>query len=63
MKRKPKALPRVSETVTMRFHVDTLAEVEKWMARQPDRPTRNQAIVRLTAIGLKVEKAEFQGGA
>jgi hypothetical protein len=37
----------------MRVSDDFIEVVEKWAARQPDRPSRSEAIRRLVEIGLK----------
>jgi hypothetical protein len=40
-------------TLQMRVSDDFIEMVEKWAARQPDKPSRSEAIRRLVELGLK----------
>jgi hypothetical protein len=41
--------------VVVRLQPDPLSAIDKWVAKQPDQPTRAEAIRRLVELGLKVK--------
>jgi hypothetical protein len=41
---------------TFRFSDEFMAGLDEWAARQPDQPSRSEAIRRLVEIALKVKK-------
>lgn len=46
----------VGTLVGVRVHADLLARVDRWRGKQAVPPTRPQAIIRLTEIGLTADK-------
>jgi len=42
--------------VVVRLQPNPLAAIDKWVAKQPDQPTRAEAIRRLVEMGLKAKK-------
>lgn len=42
--------------IVVRMQPDPLAALDGWVAKQPDQPTRAEAMRRLVEIGLKAKK-------
>lgn len=42
--------------IFLRCHADLVEKLDSWIARQPDHPSRPQAVIRLLMIGLRKEK-------
>ena len=47
--------PVESEPVTVRMTTDALYDLDNWRRKQPDLPSRPEAIRRLVEIGLKAK--------
>jgi hypothetical protein len=58
--KKPIGRPRtgVGAQIGMRWHELVLAEIDDWRRKQPNLPSRTEAIRRLVEIGLKVKRAK-----
>jgi hypothetical protein len=41
---------------TFRLSDEKVAEIEAWAARQPDKPSRSEALRRLIDLGMKTRK-------
>jgi hypothetical protein len=44
----------VGKMIGLRLHADQLAEIDEWIARQEDRPSRPEAIRRLLRLACEV---------
>jgi hypothetical protein len=43
--------------VVVRLQPEPLGAIDQWLAKQPDHPTRAEAIRRLVELGLKAKRA------
>jgi hypothetical protein len=41
---------------TFRLSDEKIAEIDAWAARQPDKPSRSEALRRLIALGMKAPR-------
>ena len=55
-KRRGPAPTGIGEQIVVRMQPKPLAALEAWMAKQPDNPTRAEAIRRLVELGLKAKR-------
>jgi hypothetical protein len=61
MKTRKKRAPETGELIGVRLQPDPLAEVDNWRRKQPDLPSRAEAIRRLVELGLASKGGEAKG--
>lgn len=58
---KVRRAPKPGSMIGVRLQDDALAALDAWIARQPDAPSRPEAIRRLIEVGLRAEAPRGDG--
>jgi hypothetical protein len=53
---RPKKIGGVFPVSAVRLPPDLASSIDSWAARQPDKPSRSEAIRRLVELGLKTKR-------